>query len=62
MKKLTCEWCGAPGKIIGNRYGPIKVVHCTKCHHEWDVVEGEKEEDNDSVRSILLETGVRVES
>ena len=36
QKPVICDWCGAPGKVIGKSYGSLKVYHCTKCHHEWE--------------------------
>ena len=46
--KTTCAWCGAPGEQIGTSYGPLTVWKCTKCHHEWETITPNEEEDEES--------------
>jgi len=33
----VCDWCGARGERIGVDY-VYTVMHCTKCHHEWQAI------------------------
>lgn len=40
MVKLKCDWCGQPGRIIGEAKSlpGVKSAKCDVCHHEWETL------------------------